>query len=44
MLSSAMSREICLEAVETFGKHVLPQFDKDPEHSTARQRQAQLGR
>jgi alkanesulfonate monooxygenase SsuD/methylene tetrahydromethanopterin reductase-like flavin-dependent oxidoreductase (luciferase family) len=44
MLSSAMSRETCLEAVETFGKHVLPQFDKDPVHSTTRQREAQLGK
>ena len=30
--------------METFGKHVLPQFDKDPVHSTTRQREAQLGR
>jgi len=33
-----------IESVETFGKFVLPEFDKDPVHSTARQRQAQLGR
>ena len=44
MLSSSIERETCLEAVETFGKHVLPQFDKDPVHSTTRQREAQLGR
>lgn len=44
MLSSSMERETCLEAVETFGKHVLPQFDKDPVHSTTRQRQAQVGK
>ena len=44
MLSSSMERETCLEAVETFGKHVLPQFDKDPVHSTTRQREAQLGK
>ena len=31
------------EAYETFGKYVLPQFDKDPVHSTTRQRLAQLG-
>ncbi len=43
MLSSAMPIEICEEAVATFGKHVLPQFDKDPVHSTTRQRQAQIG-
>ena len=44
MLSSSMSRETCVEAVETFGKHVLPQFDKDPVHSTTRQREAQLAK
>ena len=43
MLSSAMPIEICEEAVGVFGKHVLPQFDKDPIHSTTRQREAQIG-
>ncbi len=43
MLSSAMPIEICEEAVATFGRHVLPQFDKDPVHSTTRQREAQIG-
>ncbi|HXQ44708.1 MAG TPA: LLM class flavin-dependent oxidoreductase [Acidimicrobiales bacterium] len=43
MLSSAMPIETCEEAVATFGKHVLPQFDKDPVHSTTRQREAQIG-
>jgi alkanesulfonate monooxygenase SsuD/methylene tetrahydromethanopterin reductase-like flavin-dependent oxidoreductase (luciferase family) len=43
MLSSSMSIEVCEEALSTFGKHVLPQFDKDPVHSTTRQRQAQIG-
>jgi alkanesulfonate monooxygenase SsuD/methylene tetrahydromethanopterin reductase-like flavin-dependent oxidoreductase (luciferase family) len=43
MLSSAMPIETCEEAVATFGKHVLPQFDKDPVHSTTRQRIAQVG-
>jgi len=43
MLSSSMPIEVCEEAVATFGKHVLPQFDKDPVHSTTRQRQAQFG-
>ena len=28
------------EAVETFGKHVLQNFDKDPEHLTTKQRLA----
>ena len=31
-----------IESVETFGKFVLPEFDKDPVHSTTRQREAQL--
>jgi alkanesulfonate monooxygenase SsuD/methylene tetrahydromethanopterin reductase-like flavin-dependent oxidoreductase (luciferase family) len=43
MLSSSMTGETCNEAVATFGKHVLPQFDKDPIHSTTRQREAQVG-
>jgi alkanesulfonate monooxygenase SsuD/methylene tetrahydromethanopterin reductase-like flavin-dependent oxidoreductase (luciferase family) len=43
MLSSSMSIETCEEAIATFGKHVLPQFDKEPVHSTTRQRQAQIG-
>jgi alkanesulfonate monooxygenase SsuD/methylene tetrahydromethanopterin reductase-like flavin-dependent oxidoreductase (luciferase family) len=40
MLSTSMSIESCQEAVETFGKHVLPQFDKDPVHNTTKQRLA----
>jgi alkanesulfonate monooxygenase SsuD/methylene tetrahydromethanopterin reductase-like flavin-dependent oxidoreductase (luciferase family) len=43
MLSTTMPIEIAVEAVETFGKHVLPVFDKDPVHSTTRQREAQVG-
>ena len=43
MLSSSMPIDLCEEAVATFGKHVLPRFDKDKVHSTARQREAQLG-
>jgi alkanesulfonate monooxygenase SsuD/methylene tetrahydromethanopterin reductase-like flavin-dependent oxidoreductase (luciferase family) len=42
MLSSDMPIDVCVESVETFGKHVLPRFDKDPEFSTAKQRAAQL--
>ena len=38
-----MTGEVCNEAVAAFGKHVLPQFDKDPVHSTTRQREAQIG-
>ena len=40
MLSTSISLENCQEAVETFGKHVLPQFDKDAVHSTTKQRLA----
>jgi len=40
MLSTSISLENCQEAVETFGKHVLKEFDKDPVHSTTKQRLA----
>jgi alkanesulfonate monooxygenase SsuD/methylene tetrahydromethanopterin reductase-like flavin-dependent oxidoreductase (luciferase family) len=43
LLSSTMPREIAVEAVETFGKYVLPQFDTDPVHRTTRLREAQVG-
>ena len=38
LLSSSMNRELALETIETFGRHVLPQFDKDPVHRTTHQR------
>ncbi|HWD54534.1 MAG TPA: LLM class flavin-dependent oxidoreductase [Acidimicrobiales bacterium] len=40
MLSTSMEVELCQEAVETFGKHVLKDFDKDPVHRTTTQRLA----
>jgi len=40
MLSTTMGAETAIEATETFGKHVLPEFDKDPVASTVRQREA----
>jgi alkanesulfonate monooxygenase SsuD/methylene tetrahydromethanopterin reductase-like flavin-dependent oxidoreductase (luciferase family) len=40
MLSTTMPIEIAVEAVETFGSQVLPNYDKDPVHSTQRQREA----
>ena len=40
MLSTTMPVEIAIEAVETFGKHVIPEFDTDPVHNTTRQREA----
>jgi alkanesulfonate monooxygenase SsuD/methylene tetrahydromethanopterin reductase-like flavin-dependent oxidoreductase (luciferase family) len=43
MLSTSMPVEVAIEAVETFGRHVLPRFDTDPVHSTTRQRLAQTG-
>ena len=42
MLSTTMSREIACEAIETYGKYIIPKFDKDPMHSTTRQREAQI--
>jgi alkanesulfonate monooxygenase SsuD/methylene tetrahydromethanopterin reductase-like flavin-dependent oxidoreductase (luciferase family) len=40
LLSSSMERDVALETIETFGKHVLPVFDADPVHRTTRQREA----
>ena len=40
MLSTSLSLETCQEGVETFGKHILPEFDKDPVHNTTKQRLA----
>jgi hypothetical protein len=44
MLSTTMPIDVAVEAVETFGRHIIPVFDKDPEHSTARQRREQTER
>jgi len=44
MLSTTMPIEVALEAVETFGKHVIPEFDKDPIHSTTKQREAYVAK
>jgi len=43
LLSSTMPRDIAVETIETFGRHVLPEFDRDPVHRTTRQREAQVG-
>ncbi|MDQ1519559.1 MAG: hypothetical protein QOI55_632, partial [Actinomycetota bacterium] len=40
LLSSTIPRDLAIEAVETFGAHVLPEFDRDPVHRTTRQRAA----
>jgi hypothetical protein len=37
-----MTRDLAVEIIETFGTHVLPQFDTDPVHRTTRLRQQQL--
>jgi alkanesulfonate monooxygenase SsuD/methylene tetrahydromethanopterin reductase-like flavin-dependent oxidoreductase (luciferase family) len=42
LLSTTMPVEVAIEAVETFGKHVIPQFDTDPVHRTTHQREAWL--
>jgi len=41
-LTLTIEQKHVLRSIETFGKHVLPKFDKDPVHSTRRQREAQL--
>ena len=42
MLSTTMPVEVAVEAVETFGRHLIPAYDKDPVHSTTRQRKQQV--
>ena len=44
LLSSTMPDEIAIETIETFGKHVLPAFDKDPVHRTQRHREAYVAK
>jgi len=41
-LTLTLEQKHVLRSIETFGKHVLPKFDKDPMHSTTQQREAQL--
>ena len=41
-LTLTLDQKHVLRSIETFGKHVLPKFDRDPVHSTTRQREAQL--
>lgn len=43
-LTMTMDQKLVLKSIETFGKHVLPKFDKEPTHSTTRQREAFLAR
>jgi len=41
-LCSSTKQKDVLRSLETFSKHVLPRFDKDPVHRTTRQREAAL--
>ena len=41
-LTLTMDQKYVLKSIETFGRHVLPKFDRDPVHSTTRQREAAL--
>lgn len=41
-LNYVLDQKYVLESIETFGKHVIPYFDKDPVHRTTRQRTAAL--
>jgi alkanesulfonate monooxygenase SsuD/methylene tetrahydromethanopterin reductase-like flavin-dependent oxidoreductase (luciferase family) len=41
-LTLTCDQKYVLQSIETFGKHVLPKFDKDPVHSTTRQREKQV--
>lgn len=43
MLSQETPIEVVLEATELFGREVIPRFDTDPEHRTARLRREQVG-
>ena len=42
LLASTQPMEVAMNSVELFGKHVVPQFDKDRVHSTTRMREAAL--
>lgn len=44
ILASTQTQEVAKKTIELFGKHVIPQFDKDPVHSTTRYREAALAR
>jgi len=41
-LTMVMDQKHVLRSIETFGKHVLPRFDRDPVHRTTRLREAAL--
>jgi alkanesulfonate monooxygenase SsuD/methylene tetrahydromethanopterin reductase-like flavin-dependent oxidoreductase (luciferase family) len=41
--TNTLPTDVIIESMELFGREVLPQFDKDPVHSTTRYRQAAAG-
>jgi alkanesulfonate monooxygenase SsuD/methylene tetrahydromethanopterin reductase-like flavin-dependent oxidoreductase (luciferase family) len=41
-LTLTLEQKHVLRSIETFGRQVLPRFDRDPVHSTTRQREAAL--
>src|SRR5262245_22972507 len=43
VLASTQPQEIAMRSVELFGRHVIPRFDRDPVHSTARMRERAHG-
>ncbi len=43
ILNNTLPLEVAVESIETFGREVIPAYDKDPEHSTTKQRVAQGG-
>ena len=43
LLSSSMERQLAIETIEVFGRHVLPAFDTDQMHRTTRLREAASG-
>jgi alkanesulfonate monooxygenase SsuD/methylene tetrahydromethanopterin reductase-like flavin-dependent oxidoreductase (luciferase family) len=42
--STTWPHEVCAQSVELFGKQVVPEFDRDPEHSTSRYRREAAAR
>jgi alkanesulfonate monooxygenase SsuD/methylene tetrahydromethanopterin reductase-like flavin-dependent oxidoreductase (luciferase family) len=43
VLNNTLPLEVAQESIETFGREVIPAFDRDPIHSTTRQREVQVG-
>ncbi|HZJ28223.1 MAG TPA: LLM class flavin-dependent oxidoreductase [Acidimicrobiia bacterium] len=43
VLNNTLDVDIAIESIETFGRDVIPAFDRDPVHRTTRQREEQCG-